>query len=123
MEVFHCEQGSDEWLNVKRGVVSTSHFSEVLNKGSGRGLYMRKVAAEILTGTTQVSFSNKNMINGIDLEPDAREYYELLYGCPVDQVGFIKRDEWVGASPDGLIGLDGGLEIKCLSRLHISKQL
>lgn len=121
MEVFHCEQGSDAWFDVKRGVVSASHFSEVLNKKTGRGLYMLKVAAEKIEGITQVAYSNENMANGIDLEPEARGLYEDSFKCHVDQVGFIKRDEWVGASPDGLIGQDGLIEIKCvLGSTHIA---
>ncbi|KKM82691.1 hypothetical protein LCGC14_1317080, partial [marine sediment metagenome] len=49
MEIFEFEQGSDEWYEIKLGVVSTSNFHKVLNKGAGRGLFMRKLAAERLT--------------------------------------------------------------------------
>ena len=112
MEVFRFEQGSEEWTQAKLGVVSTSKFSQVLNKKSGRGTFMCKLAAERLTGVQQVSYSDKNMENGLDLEGAAREYYEVLHGCTVEQVGFIKRDDWVGTSPDGLVGRDGMIEIK-----------
>ncbi len=114
MEIIDCQQGTDEWFEAKLGVVSTSNFSKVLNKGEGRKLYMRKLAAERLTGITQVSYSNDNMRAGQDLEPSAREYYELLHDCTVEEVGFIKRDEWTGTSPDGLVGADGLIEIKCV---------
>lgn len=114
MQIIDCQQGTDEWFQAKLGVVSTSNFSKVLNKGEGRKLYMRKLAAERLTGITQVSYSNDNMAAGQDLEPSAREYYELLHDCTVKEVGFIKRDEWTGTSPDGLIGEDGLIEIKCV---------
>jgi len=113
MEIFDCQQGTDEWFKLKLGVVSASNFSKVLNKGTGRGLYMRKLVAEKLTGVTQVSYSDKNMASGQELESVAREYYEKLNGCKVKQVGFIKMNEFVGASPDGLVGNDGELEIKC----------
>ena len=114
MEVIDCEQGSDAWLEAKMGMVSSSHFSDVLNKKTGRTLYMRKVAGEILTGAREESFFNKNMENGVEMEVSAREYYEKINGIFVNQVGFIKRDDWVGTSPDGLVGDDGMIEIKCV---------
>jgi len=124
MEIFTFEQGSEEWHKAKLGVVSTSNFDKVLNKGSGRGLYMRKLAAERLTGITQVEYSNVNMENGLEIEPQAREYYEGLKDCLVEQVGFVKRDDWVGTSPDGLVGNDGLIEIKCpIPSTHIDNIL
>ena len=55
------EQGSDEWFAVKRGKVTASRFSEVLNTGSGRKTYMMRVIAERLTGITQTGYQDKNM--------------------------------------------------------------
>jgi putative phage-type endonuclease len=120
MKIIDCIQGSDEWFDVKRGRVSASHFKDVLNKKTGRGLYMRKVAAERLTGQTEETYTNKNMENGIDTEAEARECYEVIYHEKVVQVGFVVLNEWVGCSPDGLIGDDGLAEIKCpLGSTHI----
>ncbi len=112
MQIFECQLNSDEWLDLKLGVVSTSNFAKVLNSGSGRGLYMRKLAGERLSGVTQIGYSDSNMEAGIELESDAREYYEMVNSCDVRQVGFIKKDEWIGCSPDGLVGDDGLIEIK-----------
>ncbi len=114
MEIIDCVQGSDEWFAAKLGMVSSSHFKEVLNKKTGRKLYMRKVAGERLSGVNEGSFSNKNMQDGIDLELDARLYYEKVNKCEVQEVGFIKKDDWIGSSPDGLVGEDGQIEIKCV---------
>ena len=114
MEIIDCVQGSDEWFAAKLGMVSSSHFKEVLNKKTGRKLYMRKVAGERLSGANESSFSNKNMQDGIDLEPDAKLYYEKVNKCEVQEVGFIKKDDWIGSSPDGLVGVDGQIEIKCV---------
>ncbi len=111
MQVFDCEQGSSEWFDLKRGKVTASHFSDVLNKGSGRKTYMYRVLAERLSGETHPAFSNKAMEDGIEKEPQARAYYEALFG-KVEQVGFVQLDEDVGCSPDGLVGDDGLLEIK-----------
>ena len=124
MKVFDCEQGSEEWYEAKLGVVSTSNFDKVLNKGAGRKLYMRKLAAERLTGITQIGYSNENMENGLEVEPQARSYYENLKNCEVKAVGFIKQNDWVGASPDGLVGDEGLIEIKCpIPSTHIENIL
>jgi len=124
MKIFKFEQGSEEWHEAKLGVVSTSNFDKVLNTGSGRGLYMRKLAAERMLCNTQIGYSNENMVNGLDVEPQAREYYENSKGCSVEQVGFIKRNDWVGTSPDGLVGNDGQIEIKCpIPSTHIENIL
>ena len=124
MEILKCEQGSDEWFAAKLGVVSTSNFDKVLNKGTGRGLYMRRLAAERLSGVTQVGYSNENMENGIETEKFAREYYEKFKGCSVETVGFVRRNGWVGSSPDGLVGDDGLIEIKCpIPSTHIENIL
>lgn len=124
MEIFEFEQGSEDWYEIKLGIVSTSNFHKVLNKGTGRGLYMRKLAGEKLTGTHQIDYSNKNMENGQELEAFAKEYYEAYNGCSVKQVGFIKRNDWIGTSPDGLVGDDGLIEVKCpLPSTHIENIL
>lgn len=115
-----CEQLTDEWYALKLGMVSASNFGKVMNKGSGRGLYMRRLAAERLTGETQATYSNDNMEAGSELEDEAREYYAALNACAVKQVAFVKRDDCVGCSPDGLVGEDGLVEIKCvLPSTHI----
>jgi len=120
MRIIDCEQGSDEWFAVKRGKVSASHFSEVLNKGAGRGLYMRKLAAERLTGLTEQGYSNKAMEFGVETEAEAKEYYSQSTGIDVELVGFVEVNDWVGCSPDGLIGDDGLIEVKCpLGSTHI----
>ena len=120
--VHTMEQGSDEWFAVRLGKVTGSNFGTAIAKpGSTRTLYMRKLIAEVLTGSRQASYSNANMDRGTELEPLAREYYEMINDCIVKQVGFIEVNEDVGVSPDGLVGEGGGLEIKCpLPSTHIS---
>ena len=121
MEVYNFEQGAPEWFDVKRGVPSSSRFSHVLAGGAGktRNGYLYELAEEILTGKSRKTYFDKNMKKGTELEPFARDEYEFVTGNDVEQVGFIKKDD-VGCSPDGLINLDGGLEIKCpLPSTHI----
>jgi len=112
MKMYQCVQGSDEWFAVKLGKVSASHFSEVLNKATGRKTYMYRLLAERLSGEPQESYNNKAMETGIETEPEARAYYEALHG-QIEQVGFVELNDDVGCSPDGLVGLDGLVEIKC----------
>lgn len=112
MKVFNCEQQSEEWFAIKLGKVSASRFSEVLNKKTGRRTYMLKLLAERLSGETAPSYSNKAMDFGAEYEPRARAYYEALYG-KIEQVGFVELNEDVGCSPDGLVGENGLIEIKC----------
>ena len=121
MKIIDCIQGSEEWWEAKLGIVSASHFHQVLNKKTGRKLYMRKLAAERLTGLREESYKNDIMDKGSETEAEARKYYETVNDCEVEQIGFVTRDDDVGGSPDGLIGKDGLLEIKCvISSTHIA---
>jgi putative phage-type endonuclease len=120
MTIIDCIQGSDEWFEARLGFVTASNFGKVLNKKTGRGLYMRKLAAERLTGLREESYKNDIMEVGSETEAEARKYYEAMNDCEVEQVGFVMRDEWIGGSPDGFVGEDGLIEIKCpLSSTHI----
>ena len=115
MKIIDCIQGSPEWHAARLGVASASNFSKILAKGQGktRKAYMLRLAAEILSSEPQETYSNAAMERGIEIEPQAREYYEGLNGVKVEQVGFCKLDDNIGCSPDGLVGTDGGIEIKC----------
>lgn len=117
--IYDVEQGSKEWLMMRLGKLTASKFSDVMAKGRGsapsktRESYMYQLAAEILTGEPQDSFTNKAMEWGNECEPAARAAYELKHDIDVVQCAFIERDQWVGVSPDGLVGENGLLEIKC----------
>lgn len=100
------------------GIASASNFSAIRStaRKTGEGMrvnYMADLIAERMSGVTEESFSNGDMDKGTELEPQARECYEKLNGVIVQQVGFVKLDDNIGCSPDGLV-LDAGLiEIKC----------
>ena len=115
MKIIDCIQSSVQWHELRFGKVTASKFSAVLAKGQGktRKSYMMQLAAEILTGQQQDSYSNSAMEWGTEQEPNARKYYEAVNNCKVEQVGFVERDEWIACSPDGLVGDDGLIEIKC----------
>ena len=113
----NLEQGTEEWLQVRAGKITGSEIQPLISvsKGTGKGghiNYCRKKAVEKLFGIETATFKSGAMIQGTEREPYARMAYELLKGVSVEQVGFVELNEFVGCSPDGLIGEDGILEIK-----------
>jgi putative phage-type endonuclease len=114
------EQGSDEWHALRLGHVTASNVADVMAKGKSgeaesRRKYKLKLIAERLTGQKQDSFTNSAMEWGVEQEPYARMAYEVAAEVLVDKTGFWHHPsiEWVGVSPDGLVGEDGLVEIKC----------
>lgn len=112
-------QGSPEWFAARAGRVTASRVADVIARtktgyGASRANYAAQLVAERLTGRVEPGFSNAAMVWGTDQEPFAREAYEYKTGVFVDQVGFVDHPtiEMTGASPDGLIGADGMVEIK-----------
>jgi len=113
-------QGSDAWFAERCGKVTASRVADVVAKtkigwGASRANYMAQLIAERLTGTVADSYSNAAMQHGINTEPDARAAYEFRYDVDVVEVGFVNHPiiGLTGASPDGLVGEDGLVEIKC----------
>ena len=115
MIIHEMPQRSDEWHAVRRGKVTATSFPTMANgrKATIETLCM-KTATERITGAAEENgFVSEAMMAGIELEAKAREAYEDLKWAPVQEVGFLELDEYVGASPDGLVGDAGGVEIKC----------
>lgn len=116
----NIDQGSQEWLDLRMGKITASRLKDVLSKGRGsapsktRLSYMYQLAAEILTGEREEGFTNKYMEWGNEWEDSARAAYELKNNIEVKEVAFIEHDAGkIGVSPDGLVGENGLLEIKC----------
>lgn len=115
------EQRSQEWHEFRVGKITASRFADVMSKGKGgksserRNTYLRDIVAEILTGKAKEPISSASLSWGTEVEPFAREAYELETGNVVNETGFLLHLDhlFVGCSPDGLIGVDGGLEMKC----------
>jgi len=120
MKIHNLDQGSAEWFEVRLGKPSASNFKKlVTSKGApskSMGGYALTLACQAYSGKYLDSFEGNSFTErGQMLEPEAREYYEFVYGVSVEEVGFITDDlESYGCSPDGLIDSCGGLEIKCL---------
>ena len=118
MRLIECEQGSEEWLKARLGVPSASNFSKLITmKGAvstQAKAYIDALVAEAITGESTYVKVTDAMQRGTELEPYARDRYVYETGNSVEEVGFCLHDEYqAGASPDGLVGDDGGLEIKC----------
>lgn len=126
MIAYNHPQGSPEWLQSRCGVITASMFKvarERLKSGPNKGDfteaakdYAFRLAFERISGTLMdEGFTTWQMERGHELEPQARAAHEIETGCVVEQVGFVTDDDGVfGASADGFIGTDSGLEIKCL---------
>lgn len=113
MEVFDIEQGEDAWFQARLGIPTASKFATVMAKGEGktRSEYLRRLAGEILTGEPSETFKNEHMERGKLMEDEARETYAFIETAEIKRVGFIRNGKR-GASPDSLVGNNGGLEIK-----------
>lgn len=114
------EQGSEEWFAVRAGKVTASRVADVIARtktgyGASRANYAAQLVAERLTGRVEAGFTNAAMQWGTDQEPAAREAYEYQAGVFVEQIAFVDHPviAMTGASPDGLIGAEGLVEIKC----------
>lgn len=120
MRVVDCEQGSDEWRLARLGKVGASAVADATARtktgwGASRANLAARLVAERLTGTLQESYTNDAMRWGVEKEPEARAFYEFVQGNKVEQVGLVLHPtiEHAVASPDGLVGDDGLVEIKC----------
>lgn len=113
-------QGSDAWFAQRLGKVTASRVADVIAKtktgySTSRENYMAQLVCERMTGTVGESFTNAAMQWGTETEPLARAAYEAHADVLVDEVAMITHPtiEAAGASPDGLVGEDGLVEIKC----------
>lgn len=112
-------QGSEEWKQYKCGKVGASKIADIIAKtksgwSASRQNYCAALVCEILTGNPTEGFVSDAMKHGTEKEPLARLSYEFREDVEVQQVGFIDHPtiEGAGASPDGLVGIDGMIEIK-----------
>lgn len=118
--MYNFEQGSPEWLAHRCGRLTASRVADVLAKvKTGESASRRNLRTELvverLTGKKTEGFTSAAMEWGVETEPLARAAYEVATGNLVDQVAFVDHPsiEWFGCSPDGLVGDDGLIEIKC----------
>lgn len=111
------DQRSDEWFAARLGRVTASRIADVMMKPTTAGYqnYMAQLVCERLTGNPTEGFTSAAMQHGTDTEPQARAVYTMNTGHVVQEVGFVEHATLAmsGASPDGLVGELGLVEIKC----------
>ena len=115
------EQGTDEWKQIRLGKVSASRMGDLLattktgSAAATRAKYMAQLVVERMTGNPTEFKITKPMERGTELQPIARAAYEVETNQMVDQVAWVNHPtiENAGCSPDGCIGEDGLVEIKC----------
>lgn len=107
-------QGTPEWLELRAHRFGGTDAAAVVTGGKGMDtLIYKKVAAKHFFEFDDDGFVSPAMQRGNDLEPLAREEYELDTFSTVEETGYVSWGEWFGVSPDGLVGDDGAIEIKC----------
>ena len=118
--MIEVEQRSNEWFALRLGKVTASRVADLMAKtktgySATRENYMAQLVVERISNSQAESFTNAAMQWGTDQEPYARAEYEATQGAMVEECGFVSHPtiEMAGASPDGLIGDDGLIEIKC----------
>lgn len=118
MRILPHAQRTPEWYAARLGVPSAANFEKIITPGGKAstqitGYTNRLLAEKIMGKPCDPDEPNAAMQRGTELEPEARDYYSLIAG-PVVEVGFCLHDDHdFGCSPDGLVGDDGILEIKC----------
>lgn len=114
-------QGTDEWLEQRRGIVTASVVGKLITpstikpaKNDTSRTLTAQLVAERITGWIDPVFVSDDMLRGTEDEPRAVAKYEEHY-APVTTTGFMVRDDWgfrIGYSPDGLVSDDGLVEVK-----------
>ena len=125
--LYDVEQGSEAWHELRCGRITASKFKDMMSGHSTAGYkgLIFDTSGQIVSRQIEESYSNANMERGIELEPEARMFYETIKEVEVDEVGFVTNEviypEYIGVSPDGMIKKGNGLlEIKCpLLKTHV----
>lgn len=120
-------QRTSDWYQERCGCLTASRAAPLFRGLKKDGTHYQdytdlvtELVSERITHSVAPHPTTAAMQHGIDCEPLAREAYETRTGEFVDLVGFLPHPtlEWFGASPDGYVGADGLVEIKCLETLH-----
>ena len=113
MKIYNFEQRTDEWYNIRKGKMTASNAETIIANGKGLETYIYNLMAEYYSSAEKENYINADMQRGIDLEPEAKIEFQFYTGLDIKEVGCVELNEYILASPDGLIGDDGLIEIKC----------
>lgn len=127
MKIEDHKQGTVEWALSRVGRPTCSKYDKILTPKAlkpAKTNYRAELLAEYLLGQPVEWGSNAWTERGTEMEEEARRWYEFTQDAEVQTVGFIARDDGkTGGSPDGLVGENGGLEIKCLEAVNHTMHL
>ena len=127
LKIHNVEQQSDEWFELRQKYpLTASNAQAIATQGKGLETLCYEVMADKYSSADKERFNTKDTDRGNELEPQARELYELETGNTVTQAGFVTDDKISkvgGASPDGLVNNDGLLEIKAFADLKHFKMI
>lgn len=118
--IHEMDQQSADWVKIRLGKATASRVADIVAKtktgySASRAKYAAQLVCERLTGVKADSFTSAAMTWGVETEAEARAAYSFMYNVDVREVGFVDHPllEMAGCSPDGMIGEDGLLEVKC----------
>lgn len=130
MKIHNMEQGTPEWLEIRLGMPTASCADKLITPARREPSKSMKPYAQELAGDKFAGYvvssweGNQYTERGHEVEPEARSWYAMETDTPIQEVGFITHDTLeCGCSPDGLVGDDGLVEIKCLPKNHIKALL
>lgn len=128
---YDIEQGSDEWLAMRRGILTASEMKLIVTptlktaSNDKEKAHLYELAAQRITGYVEPFYISDDMLRGHEDEIEARILYAEKY-APVEEVGFITNDSLgftIGYSPDGIVGIDGLIECKSRRQKYQIKTL
>ena len=114
-------QGSDEWFKIRLGKLTASTAQAIATNGTGLDTLVFEKVAETITGKQKSSYTSSDVERGKEMEMTARNSYEIETGNVVEVVGFVELDKFTGCSPDGFVGEDGLVEIKCKNDANFAR--
>ena len=113
MKIHNFEQRTEDWYNIRKGKMTASNAETIIANGKGLETYIYNLMAEYYSSAEKENYINADMQRGIDLEPEAKIEFQFYTGLDIKEVGCVELNEYILASPDGLIGDDRLIEIKC----------
>jgi len=124
MKIYTFDQRTDEWQKARLGKLTGSDFHTMLgNSETKKRKILIKAIERIFGKSDEAQYTNADMQRGVDLEDHAILMYEMQSQNIVEKVGFVELDDYVGCSPDGLIGEEGMIEVKCPCMAVYMKQV
>ena len=113
MKIYNFEQRTEDWYNIRKGKMTASNAETIIANGKGLETYIYNLMAEYYSSAEKENYINADMQRGIDLDTEAKIEFQFYTGLDIKEVGCVELNEYILASPDGLIGDDGLIEIKC----------